>query len=307
MKFFHSVDDVKGFPEPVLTIGNYDGVHIGHQRIINRVVEIARSKAGTPMLMTFNPHPLSILRPERHLGLLMPFYIKKRFIEEYGIEVLIAMEFTDTLRRTPPEDFINNILIEKLGISALIVGYDFKFGIGGSGTTEMLRRECSLRGIYFEAVDAVTLDGDKVGSNRIRRLILEGDVHRAAQLLGRPYFIEGKVTGGEKRGRIMGFPTVNLDTSFEIIPREGVYISEVGIGSVRYTSVTNIGRNPTFDGKSLTIETFILDFTGDLYGAEISLYFHERIRDEKRFDSPEELIKQINRDVDLAKEFFSRL
>ncbi len=306
MKIFYSVDDIERFSSPVLTIGNYDGVHIGHQRIIKRVIEVAGSMGGTPMLMTFHPHPLSILRPERHLGLLMPFYIKKRFIEGYGIEVLIAMEFTDTLRNTLPEVFVNDMLMEKIGIKALIVGYDFKFGRGGSGNTETLKDMCSSKGIYFEAVDAVTLDGDKVGSNRIRRLILEGNVHRASQLLGRPYFIEGKVIGGEKRGRAIGYPTINLDTSFDIIPKQGVYISEIGLESNRFPSVTNIGRNPTFNGKKLTIESFILDFNEDIYGKDIALYFHDHIRDEKRFNSPEELKEQISKDVDKAKEFFNK-
>lgn len=306
MKIFYSVNDIERFSSPVLTIGNYDGVHIGHQMIIKRVIEVAGSIGGTPMLMTFHPHPLSILRPERHLGLLMPFYIKKRFIEEYGIEVLIAMEFTDILRNTMPEAFVNDILIEKLGIKALIVGYDFKFGRGGLGNTETLKNMCSSKGIYFEAVGAVTLDGDKVGSNRIRRLILEGNVHRASQLLGRPYFIEGKVIGGEKRGRTLGYPTINLDTSFDIIPRQGVYISEIGISLDRFPSVTNIGYNPTFNGKKMTIESFILDFDEDIYGKDITLYFHDHIRDEKRFNSPEELKEQISKDVDKAKEFFNK-
>ncbi|MBP8626548.1 MAG: bifunctional riboflavin kinase/FAD synthetase [Syntrophorhabdaceae bacterium] len=306
MKIFNSVDEIKRFPKPVLTIGNYDGVHIGHQKIIKKVVEVAGSIGGTPMLMTFNPHPLSILRPERHLGLLMPLYVKKRLLKEYGIEVLIVMEFTDALRQTPPENFVNDILIEKLDIKALIVGYDFKFGRGGSGNTEMLKNICSSRGIFFDAIDAITLDGDKVGSNRIRRLILEGNVHRASQLLGRTYFIEGRVTGGEKKGRALGFPTVNLDTSFEIIPKQGVYISEIGIESKMFSSVTNIGYKPTFDGNKLTIETFILDFNNDVYGRDITLYFHEHIRDEKRFDSPEELREQIRIDVDKAREFFNK-
>ncbi|MCX7965729.1 MAG: bifunctional riboflavin kinase/FAD synthetase [Syntrophorhabdaceae bacterium] len=305
MKFFFGVHNVERFPNTVLTIGNYDGVHIGHKRIIKKVVELALKIHGTSMLMTFEPHPLSILKPEKLIGRITPFHIKKKIIEESGIEVMVVMEFNDQLRQMSPEDFFNKILIEKLGIKALIVGYDFKFGRGGSGDVNSLKSLCNSYGIYFESVEAVTLDGDKVGSNRIRKMLIEGNVKRASQLLGNFYFIEGKVIKGEGRGNRLGFPTINIETAYEIIPKEGVYITEVEFDNTRFPSVTNIGFNPTFDGRRLSIETHIIDFTGDIYGKNVVLYFHERLRAEIKFNSVEDLKRQIHIDVDSARTYFN--
>lgn len=305
MKIFHSIDGIERFAAPVLTIGNYDGVHIGHKKIIKKVVEIASKINGTSMLMTFEPHPLSILRPEKLIGRITPFHVKKKIIEENGIEVLIVLEFNDRLRQMSPEEFFNRILIERLDIKGLIVGYDFKFGKGGAGNSQSLKTLCDLKGIYFESVDAITIDGDKVGSNRIRKALIEGSVHRASKLLGNWYFIEGRVVKGEGRGNKLGFPTINLETTYEIIPKEGVYITEVEFDSRRYPSVTNIGFNPTFDGKRLTIETHIIDFTGNIYGKDVTLYFHERIRAEIKFSSIEDLKNQIQLDVNSARLYFN--
>lgn len=305
MKIFYSIDKIEKFPAPVLTIGNYDGVHIGHKKIIKKVVDMALKVNGTSMLMTFEPHPLSILKPEKLIGRITPFHIKSRIIEENGIEVLIVMEFNETLRQMGPEEFFSKILIEGLGIKGLIVGYDFKFGKGGIGNINTLKNLCEVNGVFFESVEAITLDGDKVGSNRIRKMLIEGNVHRASQLLGNWYFIEGRVIKGEGRGNKLGFPTINLETTYEIIPKEGVYITEVEFENRRYPSVTNIGFNPTFDGKRLSIETHIIDFAGNIYGKDVTLYFHERVREELKFNSIEDLKNQIQRDVNSARLYFN--
>lgn len=305
MKIFYSVEDLEKFEKPVLTIGNYDGIHIGHKKIIKKVIELALKIKGTSMLMTFEPHPLSILKPEKLIGRITPFHIKKKIIEENGIDVLIVMEFNNELRQMSPEDFFNKILIEKIGIKGLIVGYDFKFGKGGLGNINTLKKLCDLKSIYFESVDAITLDNDKVGSNRIRKMLIEGEVYRASKLLGNLYFIEGRVVKGEGRGNKLGFPTINIETTYEIIPKEGVYITEVEFDSKKYPSVTNIGFNPTFDGKHLTIETHIIDFTGDLYGKDIILYFHKRLRTEIKFTSVYDLKNQIQTDINGARIYFN--
>ncbi len=304
MKILDSLDIAETFPNAVLTIGNYDGLHLGHRRIIEQVKERAAAISGTSMLMTFDPHPLSILRPHNHLGLITPTEVKERLIEEMGIDVLLVVPYTSEFGAISPESFIKNILIGKLSIKGLIVGYDFHFGKGGRGDVGMLKAFSELYDFSFDVVGAITLDGEKVGSNRIRNLIIEGDVEKADRFLGRPYSIMGTVGTGEGRGKGIGFPTINLQTAFEIIPKEGVYISEVEFDGIRHPSVTNIGRNPTFDGTDITIESFLLDFSGDLYGREVTLYFCERIRDEMKFGSVEALVDRIRQDAAIARNYF---
>ena len=306
MRIFESLDFSERFVNPVLTIGNYDGLHLGHKRIMERIQEKARDLNGTSMLMTFHPHPLTILRPDKCIGLITPLHVKKRLIEEAGIDVLIIIPFTDDFRHVTPEAFVDDLLVKKLGIKGLIVGYDFKFGKEGKGNVEYLAFLSTEYGFFFEIQGAITFHGDKVGSNRIRKMIQEGDVGKAALHLDRPYMIEGTVVKGEGRGRTIGFPTINLKTEFPLIPKRGVYITDVDVGGKRYSAVTNIGYNPTFDGQSLTIETYILDFSGDLYDRNIALYFLERVRDEVRFSSVDELKERIWKDVEAAREYFTR-
>jgi riboflavin kinase/FMN adenylyltransferase len=306
MRVFESLDFSERFVNPVLTIGNYDGLHLGHRRIIGKIQEKACDLNGTSMLMTFHPHPLTILRPDKCIGLITPLHVKKRLIEEAGIDVLIIIPFTDDFRHITPEAFVDNLLVKKLGIKGLIVGYDFKFGKEGKGNVEYLAVHSTEYGFFFEIQGAITFDGEKVGSNRIRKMIQEGDVGKAALHLDRPYMIEGTVVKGEGRGRTIGFPTINLKTEFPLIPKRGVYITDVDVGGKRYPAVTNIGYNPTFDGQSLTIETYILDFSGDLYNRNIALYFLERIRDEAKFGSVDELRERIWKDIEIARIYFNK-
>jgi len=304
MKIFESFDVAAKFPNPVLTIGNYDGVHIGHKRIIKRVVEKAAEISGTPMLMTFAPHPHSILKPDSYIRLITPPSVKERLVAENGIEVMFVIPFSARLRSIAPQSFIEDILIGKLGVAGVIVGYDFRFGKGGAGDVEMLRDFARRKGFYFDVVEAITIDDEKIGSNRIRRLIMDGDVKKANELLDRPHMIEGVVVHGVNRGKNMGFPTINFETVFELIPHNGVYITEVEFDGKRWPSVTNIGFNPTFDGKKLLVETHILDYVGDLYDRDVKIYFHDRIRSERKFKDMAELKERITADVSIAKEYF---
>jgi riboflavin kinase / FMN adenylyltransferase len=304
MKIFESLDITETFPNPVLTIGNYDGLHVGHKKIIQEVIEKAAAVSGTSMLMTFYPHPLSVLRPDNHSGLITPPAIKSQLIEEAGIDVLIIVPFTAQFREVTPESFVKDILLGLLSIKGLIVGYDFRFGKEGRGDIGMLKAFSEVHGFFFEVVSAVTLDGDKIGSNRIRRLLVEGDVRKASRFLGRPYMVKGTIAKGQGRGKGIGFPTINLETNFELVPKEGVYITEAKANGRLYPSVTNIGHNPTFGENQLTIETFLLDFDGDLYGTEVSLLFHERIREEMKFESVEALVDRIRIDVGIARRYF---
>jgi len=305
MQVFESLDFEEKFANPILTIGNYDGLHLGHRKIIERVEIKARENKGTSMLMTFHPHPLTILKPDRFIGLITPLPVKRRLIEEAGIDVMFIIPFTDEFHLISPESFVENILVQKLGIKGLIVGYDFKFGKGGKGNVEYLAAKSTQYGFFFDIQEAITLDNEKVGSNRIRRMIQEGDVKKAGLHLGRPYMIGGTVMAGDGRGRTIGFPTINLQTEFPLMPGRGVYVSSVEIGGKRLPAVTNIGFNPTFDGQSLTIETYIMDFSQDLYNQKVALYFLDRIRDEVKFSSVDELKDRIRKDVEIARAYFT--
>ncbi len=304
MKIFESLNQIEKFPNPVLTIGNYDGIHIGHKSIIEKVRDKAGQINGTPMLMTFYPHPVSVVKPDKILCLITPLGVRKRFIEESGIEALFVLPFDEEFRLQTPDEFVKNILVDKLGIKGLIVGYDFKFGRGGKGDTALLEELSGRYDFFFEVVEAITINGEKIGSNRIRKLIMEGDVKKAGIFLGRHFNIEGKVVHGDGRGRGIGFPTVNLKTDYELIPKEGVYVSEVEISGKRFPSVTNVGYNPTFNTGKFSIETHILGFSGNLYDADLTVIFHDRIRGEIKFDEVEALKDRIAADIDIARTYF---
>jgi riboflavin kinase / FMN adenylyltransferase len=306
MQVFESLDVPVTVTNPVLTIGNYDGVHIGHRTIIEIVKGKAREIGGTSMLMTFQPHPLHVLRPDKELPSITPVKEKIRLIEEAGIEVLLIVPFTQEFSQITPEAYVKDILVGKLGIRGLVVGYDFRFGRGGRGDMEGMKKYAESHGFFLEVVNAVTIGGEKVGSNKIRKLLQNGEVDKANLLLGRPYMIRGAVVHGEGRGRAFGFPTINMKTDFDLVPPNGVYISEVMVGGERLQSVTNIGYNPTFGGQERSIETFILDYGRDLYGQDVRLFFHVKWREEVRFENAEELRKQIERDVNSARDHFAK-
>lgn len=304
MRIFRSIDIEEKFSNPILTIGNYDGIHLGHRRIIERVKEMTRAVSGTSVLMTFDPHPLHLLKPDKELAAITPPEEKERVIAETGIDLLFIVPFTSEFSQISPETFVSYILVERLGVKGVVIGYDFKFGREGIGDTSFLMGMGKRHGFSVEVVDAVIMDGDKVGSNRIRKLVAEGEVARAARLLGRPYSMSGIVVRARGRGRSIGFPTVNLHTHYPLVPKRGVYVSEVEFDGVRHPGVTNVGYNPTFGDQERSIETFIIDFKDDLYDKELKLYFLERIRDEVKFSDADELKARIAGDVEAAKEYF---
>lgn len=304
MKVFQTLDLQEQFKNPVLTIGNYDGIHIGHRTIIQMVQEKAKRIDGTSMLMTFDPHPLQILRPQEELPSITPVAERIALLEETGIDVLFIVPFTRQFGLIEPSDFIRRILVDRLKIKALIIGYDFKFGRGGKGDIPLLRKYGLDYGFSVDVVEQVTIDHEKVGSNRIRILVREGDVSKAKLLLGRPYALEGRVVSGMSRGREIGFPTINLKTEYNLVPSNGVYVTQVEFDGQKHPSVTNIGHNPTFGNAQRTIETFILDFQGSLYERTVKIYFLKRIRDEVKFSSVEDLKARISADVQEARDYF---
>jgi riboflavin kinase/FMN adenylyltransferase len=287
-----------------VTIGNFDGIHLAHQGLLNKVVEEARKRQCSGIVLTFEPHPQKVLHPERR-----PFYLlttmeeKLRLIEGLGIDAVILIDFTPEFAKTSAEEFVKGILWDKLHLEKLIIGHDTAFGNRKSGNKDFLQSMGLALGFDVEAIDAVQLDGIVVSSTSVRNALHEGDVRRAMQLLGRPYNLSGIVVKGYKRGSEIGIPTANIESDKELVPALGVYAVIVDMSGVRHPGVLNIGYSPTFGDNQLTVEVHLLDFPREeLYGKSINVLFIDRIRDEMKFESPKELVKQIERDIERAKE-----
>ncbi len=283
---------------PCVTIGNFDGVHLGHQRLFREVVGRARQLGGTGVALTFDPHPLKVLRPDG-IKLISNLAQKVELIEMAGIDVLLVLPFTPDFASTSAECFVAEILVEGLKLRELVVGYDYAFGKGRRGNIEFLRQQGVEHGYAFSVVDALEVDGMVVSSSKIRELIGMGKMGEVRQLLGRPYQIRGEVQRGRQRGgRVVGFPTANLRLAEEdLCPRLGVYVVQVIYGGRCYGGVLNIGHNPTFGEEQLVAETHIFDFDKNIYGHPIKLNLLAYLRSEQCFSGPEALADQIRRDI----------
>ncbi|MCP4669596.1 MAG: bifunctional riboflavin kinase/FAD synthetase [Deltaproteobacteria bacterium] len=287
---------------PVLTIGNFDGVHKGHLILFNLVKEKARAIAGQSAVLTFEPHPIKVVKPGNGPLMITPTQQKIRLIDEAGIDVIFCISFTEAFASITAEDFVRNILVDKIGIQELVVGYDYTFGHGREGNIELLKAMGSRFNFKVHVVDQIRIDDMLVSSTAIRNFVREGNLKEARKLLGRDYQICGAVVKGKDRGgRLMGFPTANLQPIDELIPKPGVYAVKVLIQNRTLNGVTNIGYNPTFKDRRLSVETHILDFSQDLLGKAIRVNFIERLRDEKTFASVEELADQIGKDIARAR------
>ncbi len=298
---------------PVVTLGNFDGVHLGHQRIFRRVKEEASRIQGEGVVITFEPHPLKVLAPERFLPLLAPFRKKMMLIEESRIDIVLCMEFSLVFSEISPAEFIESILVRKIEVKKVIIGYNYHFGKGQTGDARTLKEAGEILGFEVEIVEPLRVGQTIVSSSKIRTLIQGGEVEEASKLLGRDYPIIGRVVEGAKRGQTLGFPTANLEMSDELYPKAGVYAVEVVWQQQRFNGLANIGSNPTFStrtGKTeerFSLEVHILNFNQKLYGTEIEVRFKRRIRDEVRFESASFLIEQIKKDIQWAQEnVFSR-
>jgi len=293
---------------PVVTLGNFDGVHLGHQKILERVKEEASRFHGESVVITFEPHPLKVLSPRNCPPLLTPFRKKMIFIEKTGIEIVLCIEFSRSFSQVSSYEFIKNILVDNLKVRKIIVGYNYRFGRHHEGDIETLKSLSQHFDVEIEVVEALRIGDMAVSSSKIRELIKEGEVENAAKLLGRDYLIVGKVIEGVKRGHTLGFPTANLEISDELYPKKGVYAVEIVWNHQFFCGLANVGFNPTFlpSGDSqkglFSLEVYIFDFNQEIYGEEIQVSFKKRIRDEIRFDSPSKLIEVINQDVQWAKE-----
>jgi riboflavin kinase/FMN adenylyltransferase len=293
---------------PVVTLGNFDGVHLGHQKIFARVMEEALKMGGETVVITFEPHPLKVLSPEHCPPLLTPFRKKMMLIEKSGIDTVLCIEFTTAFSQISPLAFMNTILVEKMRARKIIVGYNYHFGKDKGGDVETLKTVGKSFHVDVDVMEPLTIDGTVVSSSKIREFIKAGDVETAAKLLGRDYPVIGNVVEGAKRGHTLGFPTANLAISEEVYPKAGVYAVEVLWNRQPFNGVANIGVNPTFQAAhsemkaNVSFEVYILDFDHNIYGDEIQVSFKKRIRDEVRFGSTADLIRQIQRDVQWAEE-----
>lgn len=287
----------------VVTIGNFDGVHLGHQFIFRKLVEEARREKRPTVVISFDPHPKMVLHPERR-----PFYLitsleeKIRLIESFGIDAFLLIPFSLEYAKTTAEAFVQDVLRQRLEIRKLLIGHDYTFGRGKEGNEAFLRACGERLGFSVEAIGAFRLDDATVSSTAIRTALLAGDIRFASSLLGRPYNLAGKVVLGKRRGTELGFPTANIDPDKEPLPPRGVYAVRVLFEGRRLDGVLNIGFNPTFDGEQRTIEVHIFDFHEDVYGKTLDLLFIERLRDEIRFPGVVELIAQIDRDIVRVRE-----
>lgn len=290
------------FKNPVLTIGNFDGVHLGHQRIFQRVKEKAGEIGGQSIVYTFEPHPVELLAPERKPLLVTPSREKLRLIEEQGIDIAICANFSQKFASQTPEEFVKNILYDQIKIRQLFVGHDYTFGKDRRGNIAMLRDLGKKLGFNVEVVEAVRVAGAVVSSTRIREFIQKGEMPEAAKMLGRNYPLSGKVIHGHGRGsKQLGFPTANLKPEGALFPKPGIYATWTYHEGKKYAGVANLGWNPTFHDQKFSIEVHILNFDRDIYGQALRVEFVERLRDEITFRGPEELVAQIKKDISQAK------
>jgi len=296
----------KKFSGSIITLGNFDGLHLGHQELIRKIILRAEETGGLSMVVTFRPHPLKILAPEKCPPLISIYEEKIQLLEKLGIDVLVKIPFTLDFSAMEPRDFVKNILVDLLGAKEIFVGYNYRFGKGRKGNILMLRDLGNELGFIVREVEQVSLNGEVISSTRIRQLLINGEVEHAARLLGRPYALCGIVVKGDGRGRGLGFPTANIVSRHSIIPSDGVYAVRLFVRDKYYDGIVNIGMRPTFDAKSMAIEVHIFDFNEDIYGEELTVYFAGKIRDERKFGSAVALINQINADINSAKALLSK-
>ncbi len=291
-------------PNPVVTLGNFDGVHLGHQKILNKAIERARALHGVSIVYTFYPHPLNVLRPEAEPLKITTFEEKADLIEKVGIDYLICERFSREFADREPEEFVRTVICERINPCEIIIGSDYAFGKGRKGNVTLLEHMGKNYGYRVHVVRDITIKNIPVRSTTIRRFITEGRVSLAAKLLGSDYAISGTVVYGQRRR--IGFPTANLSHIKDLVPANGIYAIWAKTPYGTYDGVVNIGVNPTFEGKKRTIEAHLFDFAGDLYGKEVTLYFVKRIRDERKFDGPEQLAVQIQKDIAKTKAILAK-
>ncbi|MEO7658639.1 MAG: bifunctional riboflavin kinase/FAD synthetase [Pyrinomonadaceae bacterium] len=305
MKIFHGTENASIHRPTVLTLGVFDGLHLGHQRIMKTVVERAESVNGVATAITFDPHPRAVLHPESAPPLLQTLDQRLANFEVLGIQQAIVIAFDREFASQPAEDFLSTIIHDRLHAKEVYLGKGFEFGKNRGGNIELLKKMSSQFGFVADEVDEVQVRGQRISSSKIRQLLIEGRINLARRMLGRPYGVEGVIIRGNRRGHTIGFPTANLKPHNRVIPRFGVYATANLINGVWRKSITNIGVRPTFENEAEpSIESYIFDFDGDLYGDVLRVRFLHRIRDERKFSGIDELKAQIEKDTRRARNYF---
>lgn len=307
MKIFHGTDNADILRGTVLTLGVFDGLHLGHQKIMQTVVARAKATNSVPTAITFDPHPRAVLYPENAPPLLQTLDQRLANFEVLGIKQTIVVPFDKNFAAQDAEVFLHGIVHERLQAREVYLGEGFAFGKNRGGNIELLRKMSRELGFFADEIPEIALRGTRISSSKIRHLLAEGKINLARRMLGRPYGVEGQIIHGDKRGRTIGFPTANLKPRNRVIPKFGVYATATLIKNVWRKSITNVGIRPTFDGdQEPSIESYIFDFDGDLYGDVLRVRFLHRIRDERKFGGIDELKAQIAKDSNTALAYFAR-
>ena len=288
----------------VISIGNFDGLHLGHQKILRMVLARARAAAHTAAAVTFDPHPMKLLRPDNAPRMIQTLAQRLAGFEQIGLDAALVLRFDRELSLLSPEDFILQILIGRLRVAAILVGANFCFGHRGAGNVGLLAQFGKEHGFEVETISPVEVDGIVVSSTAVRNAVAEGRVSEAVPLLGRAFSLTGEIRTGAGRGRTILFPTLNLAPEQELLPRLGVYATEAVVEGKTFRAVTNVGTRPTFDGRGVTVESHLFGFDEQISSGAMEVRFHARLRDERKFSGAEELKTQIARDIVAAREYF---
>ena len=299
MNIFRNIDEIKFDKQTVLTLGTFDGIHLGHQQIIKRVIECSEENKLRNLIITFHPHPRKVINPEMQLKLLTTNEEQINILEKLGVQNLFIINFTKEFSQLTPDEFIKNYLVDKIGLSRIVIGYDHHFGKGRGGDVEFLLAAGKKYDFEILQIQPFIIDDEPVSSTKIRAALEAGDINKVNKMLGRYYSFSGVVVEGDKRGRELGYPTANIKLSDEdkMLPQIGIYAVLVEIDGIEHKALLSIGKRPTFynDGKVVP-EVYIYDFNNDIYGKEIKVNLIQKLRGEEKFNSAEELIKQMNID-----------
>lgn len=290
-----------------VALGNFDGVHLGHAAILRAMQNEAAQKELEPLLWTFRSHPGNELAQKPSVPLLTALPLRLSLLEQTGVETVVLRSFTDDLRSLSPEEFVNQILCEELHAAVAVCGFNYHFGENGRGDSALLKELCAQKGIFVVIVPPVTRNGEVISSTAIRTELADGHIEQASQLLGHPFYVRAKVVSGQKLARRLGFPTINQQPEPDcLLPRYGVYITRAVVDGICYKGVTNVGLRPTVDGQSVTVETNLIGFEGDLYGREIELAFYHFLRPEQKFASVDALAAQVQKDTAATLSYFKQ-
>ncbi len=304
MNVYKNFGDYTSHRPLALSLGMFDGVHIGHKSIIDELTKTGQKKDLETAILTFWPHPRFVFNPDEDLKLLNTLDEKTALMEKYGIQNLFLKEFDAGFRNLTGEEFVRQILVDALHVKYLIIGYDHSFGKNKSGNFELLQKLSGELGFEVEQMEAINIHENNISSTKIRKALLTGNIKEANELLGYSYSVSGTVVHGKKIGRTIGYPTANIETdSIKLLPKKGAYIVEVFVQGKQYKGMLSVGTNPTVNGEKLTVEVYILDFEGDIYGRDITIKFRDFLHDEIKFEGMDKLIERLDEDKRLTEVF----